>query len=193
LSIRQFNSVSECIKELYKTGYELWTAEFHADSRRREFLQCAARREPARYDMLPRKLALVIGNEETAMDAAFKAAARKHIYLPLRGCTGEYPTLSVASALLLQHIFHLAESGGKGDGFVGSMGEEERQELRANWYMALAKSDLQKQEYVRYIDSPPAPLDDLRTPDVSGAAASAGRCFSTNFAIRFTLRVPAVT
>jgi len=46
----------------------------------------------------------------------------------------------------------------------GDITEEEKKQLRKEWYDKLAKNALRKEEYRKYLDNPPPVLDDLRKP-----------------------------
>lgn len=209
LSLQVFCSVQECLDELKKRNLELWAAEFHPQSRDAVLNLCrddewrkgadpamaatASSRPCAeggtgrvpklqllRPSMLPEQFALVIGNEELPLSEVLLKAASKHIYLPLQGQTGFYPSLSIASALLLQHLFLLADQdmetlrcAGAPDAdvsrrrMVGNMSLEERQALRTQWYAALIKHDKHREEYARWMvtGQPVEPAEDLRTQE----------------------------
>jgi phage-related minor tail protein len=39
---------------------------------------------------------------------------------------------------------------------------EDKRKLRIEWYKKLAKNEERLQEYMKYVDNPPPPLEDLR-------------------------------
>jgi hypothetical protein len=43
--------------------------------------------------------------------------------------------------------------------------QDTKRTLRIEWYSKLAKSKQRLQEYMKYVDHPPPPLEDLRQPE----------------------------
>ncbi|KAK3264492.1 hypothetical protein CYMTET_26774 [Cymbomonas tetramitiformis] len=149
LSIRHFSSPNECINALRADGRQIWVAELGQDA---EPLGATATRP------LPDRMALVIGREADGVSADVLKAADRRIYLPLRGLS-ESLNVSVAAAMLLQQLFWLYPSA------IGAMADEERCALRKDWYLKLAKTPSQRQEYLKWVDNPPMPFSDLRRPE----------------------------
>lgn len=143
LSIRRFLTSQECVDALRAEGRAIWVTDLAASA---QSLDCQL--------TVPDKVAIVIGREADGCSEVMKQAADQRVYLPLHGFT-ESLNLSVAAALVLQKLFHLAPEA------RGDMREEERQELRAKWFSRLAPN-VNPDAYNQYVTNPVQPLDDLR-------------------------------
>jgi tRNA G18 (ribose-2'-O)-methylase SpoU len=145
LTIRRFRSTTECIEALRQDSREIWATDLSATA------------IPLDNHSLnvPKKLALVIGREADGCSKEILAAADKKVYLPMYGFT-ESLNLSVAAALILQHIFYICPEA------RGDLTPEDKRKLRIEWYKKLAKNEERLQEYMKYVDNPPPPLEDLR-------------------------------
>ena len=123
LTIRHFNSTRDCIEALRADGREIWVTALS--------LGCVP------FDRsvgpIPDRLAIVLGRELDGVSAEMCAAASKAVFLPMVGFSESF-NVSVAAALVMQRLFDLCPEA------VGSMGEEERSEIRARWYRNLSLS-----------------------------------------------------
>jgi tRNA G18 (ribose-2'-O)-methylase SpoU len=132
LSLRYFDSTTDCIAALRADGREIWVSSLRPGSRKLDgdFLQRGGR--------IPSKLAIVLGREIDGVSPEMTAAASLCVYLPMFGFSESF-NVSVAAALLCQRICDLiaAETGGR---FIGDLSSEEKHKLRAAWYSYLCVS-----------------------------------------------------
>lgn len=131
LSIREFDTTSECISALRETGHQIYVTDL---SQQAVELTPEALDDHGRWP-LPPKLAIVFGTEAVGCSDEMLQAADLRVYLPLRGFADSL-NLSVAAALLMHHLLMLEPS------FVASMAEEEQQGLRRTWFPKLARQRL---------------------------------------------------
>ena len=89
------------------------------------------------YDrkLIPEKVAIVFGTEAVGVSSEMLNAADLRVYLPLRGFADSL-NLSVATALIVHQMFILDPT------LVGAISEEERRELRKDWFARLASQRL---------------------------------------------------
>eukprot|EP01051_Picozoa_sp_SAG22_P013832 SAG22_NODE_1599_length_4030_cov_39.665225_2_plen_134_part_00 len=87
-----------------------------------------------------------------------RVAADQAVYLTLHGFT-ESLNLSVAAAMVMQQLFFLRPD------LRADMSDDERAAIRRQWYLQLAKTPQQHEEYPMWLAPPlPAPFTDLRRP-----------------------------
>jgi len=161
LSIRTFNTTTECIKALREDNREIWVTDLSQLAVDMTALKEQFQKSDGNDNDnsgFPKRLAIVIGRETDGASQEILDAADLRVYLPIFGFT-ESLNLSVATAMVLQTLFFLCPEA-KGD-----MSEEERDKLRADWYSKLARSEAQQKEYDRWLANPPAPFLDLRRPE----------------------------
>jgi len=82
--------------------------------------------------------------------------------LPLCGFA-ESLNVSVAAALSAQLVLQLL--AGKYAEAELALSPEELQNLRADWYAKLARSDDERQRFAELVFNPPQAFDDLRRPE----------------------------
>mmetsp|Transcript_13714 Transcript_13714/g.29477 ORF Transcript_13714/g.29477 Transcript_13714/m.29477 type:complete len:285 (+) Transcript_13714:122-976(+) len=146
LDVREFKSTAECIAELQRGGWEVWSTDLSESA----VDICATELR------VPDKLAIVMGREADGVTAEMLAASHKRVYLPLVGFNTSL-NLQVATGMVLQRILGLAPEA------RGQMSEERRAEVRKKWYTKLARSEAQQAAFMSRLDSPPPPFDDIRT------------------------------
>lgn len=127
LTLHEFATTSQCLTQLKKEGYQVWATDLS---------QVAVPLERTDLESvdcwpLPARLALVFGTEAVGCSQEMLDKADMRVYLPLRGYADSL-NLSVATALVIHHIFLLEP------GFIGSMSEVDRRELRQKWFSKLA-------------------------------------------------------
>lgn len=154
LSIREFTSISDCIAALRADGRTIWATDLSPQA-----LPLSADAKP---EMLPPKLAVVIGRETDGVSAEMLSAADQRVYFPIFGFT-ESLNLSVATALVIQRLF---------DWFPevrGDLSDQEKQEIRAQWYPQIVNNPTlaeQSEHWVAHSDEI-ALLSDLRREKLS--------------------------
>ena len=131
LSIREFETSTECIQALRETGHEIYVTDL---SQQAVELTTEDLQRHGRWPFPP-KIALVFGTEAVGCSEDLLQAADLRVYLPLRGFADSL-NLSVAAALVIHHVLMLEPS------YVASMSENERHALRERWYPKLAKQRL---------------------------------------------------
>ncbi|KAL3934590.1 MAG: hypothetical protein SGBAC_009720 [Bacillariaceae sp.] len=125
LDVRDFTSAEECVVELRKQGYKLWVTDLSQEA------ECLTRTTPA----MPEKVALVMGTEAVGCSQYMLDQADLRVYLPLRGFADSL-NLSVATALILHHLFVMDPT------LIGGIAEEEKAEIREEWYTKLCQQRL---------------------------------------------------
>lgn len=143
LTVREFDSTTECLKELRATGHTVWATDLSqaALCLTEEELRAVQQQQQgipssSTSSVLPPKLAIVFGTEAVGCTQEMLDGADLRVYLPLRGFADSL-NLSVATALVVHHLFLLDPS------IEGDMSEEERHELRELWFPRLAKKRLE--------------------------------------------------
>lgn len=143
LTVREFESTTECLKELRATGHTVWATDLSqaALCLTEEELFAVQQQQQgmpssSTSSVLPPKLAIVFGTEAVGCTQEMLDGADLRVYLPLRGFADSL-NLSVATALVVHHLFLLDPS------IEGDMSEEERHELRKLWFPRLAKKRLE--------------------------------------------------
>ena len=151
LSQHKFETIPDCIAALQQGGYAIWATDLSSQATE---LGCGEDLRP-----FPEKVAIVVGREADGVSPEMLAAADRRLYLPMQGFTESF-NLSVATALVLQRCFDADP------GLVGAMSEEERTEIRREWFERLAGNvDGRADEYAHWAEHPPTPLADPRPSD----------------------------
>ena len=148
ITVREFARTSDCIEALREDGRTVWVTDL--GQRAHELTKDRTN--------LPARMAIVFGTESTGCSEEMLAAADRRVYLPLHGFADSL-NLSVAAALVLQHLFYTCPSA------VGAMPDAQKRELRRAWYAKLARSPEEERRYAALVDAPPPPFTDLRRPD----------------------------
>ena len=105
-----------------------------------------------------------MGSELTGASPQLLAAADKRVYLPLHGFADSL-NLSVAAAMVLQRMFMIDPS------LVGAMSEQERCQLRLEWYPTMARNEFQRKAFIKCAadansgEVAVVPFADMRRPD----------------------------
>jgi len=148
LTIQRFETTTKCIESLRSERRQIWVTDL---SMKAEPLIASSEASSE----FPTKMALVIGREADGVSNEMLEAADKRVYLPIYGFS-ESLNLSVATAMILQQLFVMCPSA------RGDLSDEEKRNLRVDWYQKLAKNSHQMQIFPLYIDHPPPPFQDLR-------------------------------
>jgi len=151
LTLHVFETAKEAIAALQADGFSIWATDL---SQKAQALQYG----PTPGLEMPERLAVVMGTEGSGISQEFVDAADARVFLPQSGFADSY-NISVAAAMMMQHILFLKPS------VVGSLPEEEKHQLRKEWYTRLARTPEEKKEFLALIDSPPAPFQDSRRHD----------------------------
>ena len=129
LTIRRFKNSLDCVNELVKENWSIW---------------CTALSENAipldvdtPRDIIPEKMAIIIGSEAYGVSPEFIAAADRVVYLPMYGFT-ESLNLSVASAMVIQRIMDLKSN------VRGTLSEADSLALRKSWWDNLTPNPTSK-------------------------------------------------
>lgn len=130
LDVREFASTSECIAELSREGWEVWSTDLSSGS---------ISLDDPRLQMTPgHKVAIVMGREADGVTDEMLRASHKRVHLPLSGFN-ESLNLQVATGIVLQHLIGLKEKSRGGGERVGGLSAERRAELKARWLRTLAE------------------------------------------------------
>jgi tRNA G18 (ribose-2'-O)-methylase SpoU len=132
LTIREFTTAIECIQTLRDDeGYAIWVTDLSQEAiplTKHDLQECSCW-------PLPNKIAIVMGTEAVGCSVEMLYNADVRCYLPLYGFADSL-NLSVATALVLQQIFHLQPN------YIGNMSSTKRQQLREVWFPKLAQQRL---------------------------------------------------
>jgi len=150
LSLRHFDSPEDCLAELQKQQWEIWSTDLHSTAQE---LTANSNLNP-----FPDKVALVVGRESDGVSQTMLKASARRLFLPMYGFTESF-NLTVATALVLQRCLDACPE------LRGAMTDEERAEVRQDWYRRLAGSDQLMHLYDEWIENPPPPLDTVRPSD----------------------------
>jgi tRNA G18 (ribose-2'-O)-methylase SpoU len=137
LTIREFPSAMECIDTLHTEGFSVWVTDLSQAAvplTRRDLQQHSAYGHANAWPFPP-KMALVMGTEAVGCSVDMLTHADVRVYLPLTGFADSL-NLSVATALVVQQVFHLHPS------YQRNMSDEHRQALRQLWFPKLAQQRL---------------------------------------------------
>lgn len=127
LALREFATTAECVQALKESGHQIWVTDLSQEA---VPLTPDALHEANNWPM-PQKIAIVFGTEAVGCSQEMLAAGDLRVYLPLRGFADSL-NLSVATALIIHQLFVLDPT------LVGSMSDEERNDLRKAWFSKLA-------------------------------------------------------
>jgi tRNA G18 (ribose-2'-O)-methylase SpoU len=130
LDIIEFPSASACLDYCRANQLHVWVTDLS-----QEAVPLTHQDLRDEIPQWPDKVALVFGTESVGCSQEMLDRADLRIYLPLSGFADSL-NLSVATALVIQQIFHLHPS------YVGSMDEDVRRELRRKWFPKLARQRL---------------------------------------------------
>lgn len=136
LTVRDFNDTKSCIDVLREEGRQIWAtdlAQVAVCLTQDGIEQHLSNLGKDSYDgkLIPEKVAVVFGTEAVGCSTEMLEASDLRVYLPLRGFADSL-NLSVATALVVHQMFILDPT------LVGAMTEEERNELRRDWFARLA-------------------------------------------------------
>jgi tRNA G18 (ribose-2'-O)-methylase SpoU len=132
LTIREFSNAIECIQALRnEEGYAIWVTDLS------QVAVPLTKTDLQEYSCwpLPDKIAIVMGTEAVGCSVDMLSNADVRCYLPLYGFADSL-NLSVATALVLQQIFHLQPN------YIGNLSNQSRQQLREQWFPKLAQQRL---------------------------------------------------
>jgi tRNA G18 (ribose-2'-O)-methylase SpoU len=130
LDIIEFPSASACLEYCRAHQLHVWVTDLS-----QEAVPLTHQDLCKEIPQWPDKVALVFGTESVGCSQEMLDHADLRIYLPLSGFADSL-NLSVATALVIQQIFHLHPS------YVGSMDEDARAALRRKWFPKLARQRL---------------------------------------------------
>jgi tRNA G18 (ribose-2'-O)-methylase SpoU len=137
LTIREFSTALECIDTLHTEGFAVWVTDLSqaAVPLTRRDLQQHTTLGHADAWPFPPQMALVMGTEAVGCSVDMLTLADVRVYLPLTGFADSL-NLSVATALVIQQVFHLHPR------YQANMSDENRQALRQRWFPKLAQQRL---------------------------------------------------
>ena len=177
LSVRHFSDTTSCLAALRAEGYTIWVTHLGQAAVPLTDSRLQAPSLGVRDGVDDGKLAVVFGREADGVSEEMAKAADELVYFPMDGYC-ESLNLSVSAALVLQHIltsfpslkYRRRSPDRDGDGSAldmleGAMSDEERESLRRDWFLRLAKTPAQVEEYPRWASGglpAPKPFDDLR-------------------------------
>jgi tRNA (guanosine-2'-O-)-methyltransferase len=117
LEVRKWKTTAECVTHLKEQGYQICVTALDAA-------------KPLQEIDFSRPSAFVLGNEKDGVTQEMKDLADHRVIIPMRGFVQSF-NISVAAAIGLYHIFEQRQRGG----ISGSLSEEEREILRAQYYL----------------------------------------------------------
>ncbi|UCF67454.1 MAG: RNA methyltransferase [Acidobacteriota bacterium] len=145
LDLSWHRHAASCVERLKNRGYTVLAADITADAVSIEDVHLAPR------------MALVFGNEQAGLSDAFREHVDGFFFLPTVGFTS-YLNVSVSAAMSLYTLDRRLRQAGLRE----PLSEEEIQQLRRAWYVALASGPSQRRLYLSLIENPPKPLEDVR-------------------------------
>ncbi|KAL7515644.1 hypothetical protein ACHAXN_013299 [Cyclotella atomus] len=136
LTVREFDDTKSCIDALREEGRQIWATDLA------QVAVCLTEdgigqhmkslgKESYNGKLIPEKVAIVFGTEAVGCSTEMLEASDLRVYLPLRGFADSL-NLSVATALVVHQMFILDPT------LVGAMSEDERRQLRKDWFARLA-------------------------------------------------------
>jgi tRNA (guanosine-2'-O-)-methyltransferase len=118
------DSVDACFESLREKGYKIYGTSPDAES-------------ISVYDLQPdEKLALVFGNEHEGISEEVKSKADGLVHIPMLGFTDSF-NISVSASIFLFNLVRKAEKMGIENFYLS---EDEKNQLRMNWYRAIVKN-----------------------------------------------------
>lgn len=130
LTVHEFDNTTSCLTFLRSQHYQIWATDLGQSA------VCLTESDLQQHSItIPPKLAIVFGTEAVGCTQECLEAADLRVYLPLRGFADSL-NLSVATALVIHQLFVLDPT------LIGSMEEQERRELRQEWFTKLAMQRL---------------------------------------------------
>jgi tRNA(Leu) C34 or U34 (ribose-2'-O)-methylase TrmL len=136
LTVREFDDTKSCIDTLKEEGRQIWATDLAqvavclTEDGIKQHLKSFGE-ESYNGKLIPEKVAIVFGTEAVGCSNEMLEAADLRVYLPLRGFADSL-NLSVATALVVHQMFILDPT------LVGAMSEDERKQLRRDWFARLA-------------------------------------------------------
>jgi len=151
LSIRNFNSISNCIAALQESKYEIWSIDTSENA------IVLSNENKHNFLPLPPKIAIVIGREIDGVSQEMLAVSSKRMSLQNFGFTPGFQ-ISVSTALILQRMFDWFPE------IRGDIENEEAQRLREVWFdeLAVNPTALKKYSYWKDHFQQLEVMDDLR-------------------------------
>lgn len=133
LSVHEFETTAECLAVLKEQGYQVWATDLSQEA------ACLTEEDlllaNGNITIIPEKVAIVFGTEAVGCTQELLEASDLRVYLPLRGFADSL-NLSVATALVIQQLLILDPT------IIGAMSQEDRRDLRQEWFAKLAKQRL---------------------------------------------------
>lgn len=136
LTVRDFDDTKSCIEALREEGRQIWATDLAqvavclTEDGIAQHLKSMGR-DSYNGKLIPEKVAIVFGTEAVGCSTEMLEASDLRVYLPLRGFADSL-NLSVATALVVHQMFILDPT------LAGAMTEDERKELRKDWFARLA-------------------------------------------------------
>jgi tRNA (guanosine-2'-O-)-methyltransferase len=140
----QYRSTRAALDRLRERGFTILAADF------------APGALPIEEVPLSSKIALVFGSEQRGVSDTMRREADGIFYIPTVGFAA-YLNVSVAAGVSLFSIDRRMREAG----LRAPIGEDEKRRLRRAWYASLAGRK-RRDEYLRWVDRPPAPAPDHR-------------------------------
>ena len=174
LNVRTFPDTEACIAFARKEGYQLWATDL----------------APGAIEMsrdlklaFPERLAVVMGRELDGVSQRMLQAADKRIFIPMFGFTESF-NLSVASALVMDRLFHLCPTA------RGDLSAEQKIEIRRDWFRKLgrnASTPAMRAQFQPYIDAAEHQKIDI-LPDLRKDLEDKGHSISKKVVKRLSLK-----
>eukprot|EP00755_Sulcionema_specki_P028726 Sspe_Gene.90560::Locus_62087_Transcript_1_1_Confidence_1.000_Length_1398::g.90560::m.90560/K00556/trmH; tRNA (guanosine-2'-O-)-methyltransferase len=150
LSIRSFDTPTECIKALREQGWAIWATDLSPGAVPLNFpLEDG--------DTMPPKVAVVIGSEAGGVSAEMLQEADRRVFLPMYGFTESF-NLSVATALILQRLFDCEPT------YRGNLSRESQRRVKETWWDLLASTEGAKLRLAPHKDAFMGGVDGIDDP-----------------------------
>ncbi len=118
ITIKQFFSVKECVKELKKNNLKIFSTHLKAEA------------TPIDKVNFSQPVAIVFGNEKEGISDQMLKESDENIFIPMRGMVKSF-NISVSVGIILYEAISQRISSGYLD--KGKLSESEKQELFNNW------------------------------------------------------------
>ena len=128
-------------------------------------------------------VAVVMGRELDGVSQRMLQAADKRIFIPMFGFTESF-NLSVASALVMDRLFHLCPTA------RGDLSAEQKTEIRRDWYQKLgrnASTPAMRAQFQPYLDAAEHQKIDI-LPDLRKDLEDKGHSISKKVVNRLSLK-----